>query len=186
MLLFHGTHQIITAMPIPAAALFAGASAAGGALSAIGSFFGAKNQKTNARLNAEIARVNAHIADIQSRDAMAQGQRAEQASRLRTAQTKSSARAALAANGIDVGSEVATAINSSTDYVGEVDANTIAANAIKSAWGYKMDAVNQRAQAAMADANADTISPGLAAMTSLLGSATQAAPSWYQMKKLGG
>lgn len=168
------------------AAIFAGAQAAGGALNALSTFFGAKNQKTNARLSAEIGRVNARIADIQGRDALIQGQAAEQASRLRTAQTKSSAKTALAASGIDVGSDVATALNSSTDYIGETDANTIAANAIKSAWGYRMEAVNQRAQAAMADANADTISPGMAAMTSLLGSATQAAPSWYQMKKLGG
>lgn len=172
-------------MPTPSA-LFAGASAAGGVFNAIGSFFGAKNQKINARLGAEVARVNARIADLQGRDAMTQGQRAEQASRLRTAQTKSSTKAALAANGIDLGSEVATALNSSTDYVGEMDANTIAANAIKSAWGYRMDATSQRAQAAMADANADTLNPAMAAFTSLLGSATQAAPSWYQMKKLEG
>lgn len=172
-------------MPTPAA-LFAGASAAGGVFNAIGSFFGAKNQRTNARLNAEIGRINARIAELQGRDVLIQGQRAEQASRLRTAQTKSSTKAALAANGIDLGSDVATALNSSTDYIGEMDANTIAANAIKSAWGYRMDATSQRAQAAMADANADTLNPAMAAFTSLLGSATQAAPTWYSMKKAGG
>ena len=172
-------------MPTPSA-IFAGASAIGGALNAVGSYFGAKNTKINARLSAEIGRINARIAELQGRDAILQGQRAEQASRLRTAQTKSSTRAALAANGIDVGSEVATALNSSTDYVGETDANTIAANAIKSAWGYRMDAANQLAQAAMAEANADTINPAMMAMTSLLGSATQVAPAWYSMKKAGG
>jgi hypothetical protein len=165
--------------------IFAGASAIGGGLNAIGSYFGARTARSNARLQADISRINARIAELQGRDALLLGRRQEQASRMKTAQTKSSARAALAANGIDLGSDLATALNASTDYIGETDANTIAANAIKSAWGYRNEAASLRAQAAMGEAAADSMNPALAGLTSLLGSATAAAPTWYSMRKGG-
>lgn len=169
-----------------ASAFFAGASAIGGGLSALGSYFGARTARTNLRLQSDIQRINARIAALQGRDTLLQGQRMEQASRLKTAQTKSSARAALAASGIDVGSELATALNASTDYIGETDANTIAANAIKSAWGYQTQSGNLMAQAAMGDTAADAMNPALAGFTSLLGSASSAVPTWYSMRKAGG
>jgi len=40
--------------------------------------------------------------------------------------------------------------------------------------------------AAMGEAAADSMNPALAGLTSLLGSATAAAPTWYSMRKAGG
>jgi hypothetical protein len=101
----------------------------------------------------------------------------------------------------------------STDLVGEVDANTIAANAIRAAWGYRTEAANHRGQALMSSANGQmasagaqaqaaatragmpsTVTPpvagrplsaGRAVTTSLLGSATQIATTYYTLSKQG-
>jgi hypothetical protein len=64
--------------------------------------------------------------------------------------------------------------------MGEIDANTLEANAIKNAWGYKTQAVNQRNQALTSRSAASSISPGTAAMTSLIGSGSQVAAGWYR------
>lgn len=152
---------------------------------AIGSYFGARTARTNARSQAAISRINARISDLRAKDALMTGQRQEQARRMQTTQQKSAAKVAMAANGIDLGSDVATNLLASTDYVGEVDANAIAANAIKSAWGYQTEASNLRTQGSMLDSQADQISPTLSAINSLIGSASRAAPQWYQMKRGG-
>jgi hypothetical protein len=66
-----------------------------------------------------------------------------------------------------------------------VDANTIAANAVQSAWGYRTQAVNYKNDALMSRATASGISPGLNAASTLLGEAGQVASTWYGMNKAG-
>lgn len=160
--------------------ILSGLSAANGAL---GSFFGARTERANLRHQAAMDRINAQITDLQARDALIQGQRREQSSRMKTAGLKSAQRVSLAANGVDLGEGSAANILTSTDYLGEMDANAIAADAIKSAWGYRVESTNLRNRAAMADANASGISPGMSAATSLLGSATQVAGHYYRKTK---
>lgn len=157
--------------------------AAGAASNTIGSFYSAKGQQSALRYQADIADTNARIAELGAQSELIRGQREEQASRLRTAQLKSGQRVAMAANGIDLGEGSARDILTSTDYMGEVDANTIAANALGQAWGYRTQGMNFQNDARMARANASAISPGMAAATTLLGEAGRVASTWYAMDK---
>lgn len=162
-----------------------GFSVAGMVSGAIGSYFGASAQKSLLNAQAEIAEINARVAESQARVELMSGQRREQASRLSTAALKGSQRAAMAANGVDLGVGSAAEVQTSTDLVGEVDAETIQANAVRSAWGYRTQATNSTNDAIMRRGAADGISPGMAGMSSLLGSAGTVAQSWYRLKKGG-
>ncbi len=155
---------------------------AGAANSAIGAWSQAQGQRTQLRLDAAMADLSAQQKEQQARDALMAGERQSQASMMQTAQTKSSQRAALAANGVALDSDSAVNQLSSTDYLGQVDRNTVEANALKSAWGIRMDAVNDRNQALMDRATRKTLSPTASAVTSLIGSAGQVAGSWYQAR----
>ena len=159
--------------------------AAGTASSTVGSYYSAKSQQTQLSLQADIAEANAAIAEVGAQSELARGQREEQNVRMRTAQLKGSQRAALAANGVDVGEGSALNILDSTDYMGEVDANTVRANAIRSAWGYRTQGMNQQVDAVARRGTAAGISPGMASATSLLGGATDVASTWYTLNKAG-
>lgn len=153
-------------------------STAGAATKAIGAWSQAKGQRTQLGLDAALADLNAQQKEQQARDTVMTGQRQSQAIMLQTAQTKSSQRAALAANGVALDSDSAVNLLSSTDYLGQVDRNTNEANAVRDAMGTRMDAVNYRNQALMDRATRKSISPAMAAMTSLMGSSGQVADSW--------
>lgn len=159
--------------------------AAGAASNTIGSYFTARGQQTALRYQADIADTNARLSELSAQSELLRGQREEQASRLRTAQLKSTQRAALAANGIDLGQGSAAEILTSTDFMGEVDANTIAANAVRQAWGYRTQGMNFQNEALMKRSTAGAINPGMTAATTLLGEAGRVATSWYTMDKLG-
>ena len=148
-----------------------GMQAAGAASSVVGSYYSAQSQKSTLGLQADLD-------EYQAQNALLQGEREEQKARLSTAQLKSSQRANMAANGVDLAQGSAAQVLTSTDYLGEVDAQTIKANALKQALGYRVDATMKRAQA-------DSISPGMAAFTTLLGSGAQVASSWYGLNKAG-
>lgn len=161
------------------------ASAVGAGSSAIGAYYSAASQKSQLRFQAQMAELNAAQAEKAAQQTLRAGQFEEQATRMRTAQLKSTQRASMAANGIDLGSGSALQVLTSTDYMGEVDANTVAANAVRAAWGQRLDAVNMQNDALMARATASGINPGMAATSSLLGSAGQLAGQWYGLKQSG-
>lgn len=162
-----------------------GLQVAGMVSGAFGSYFAASAQKSLLNAQAEIAEINARVAESQARVELLAGQRREQSSRLQTAAVKGRQRAAMAANGLDLGEGSAAEVLTSTDLVGEVDANTIHANAVRSAWGLRTQATSSRNEALMKRATADGISPGTAAASSLLGSAGTVAMSWYRLQKEG-
>lgn len=157
----------------------------GGVQSAVSSYYGAKAQARQLAFEADMAGINARMAESAAERTMAAGRREVQRSKMQTAGLKSRQRVALAANGgaLDEGSAVN--VLTTTDYIGEVDANTIEANAIAQAWGHKIDAVNQRSAARSGRSAASSISPGQAAMSSIIGTAGSVATSWYSMKKAG-
>lgn len=158
----------------------------GGAISgAVGSYYAAKSQRTELNYQASIANVNARIAELGAQSELQRGQREEQAVRLKTARLKSAQRVALAANGVDLGEGSAAEIQASTDYMGEIDAETVASNAVRSAWGYRTQAMNYQNDALMKTTAASNINPGRQAASSLLGSAGQVASSWYSLNKQG-
>ncbi len=155
----------------------AGASAAGSANSA-------SAQQAGLNYQADVAANNAQIAGWQAQDAIRQGQEQEQQSRLQYATTKSTQRAALAANGVALDEGSAVDILTSTDYMNELDTSTIQANAARSAWGYRTQGSGYSDNATALRAGAGAVSPGSAAGLSLLGSAGQVSQSWYQYSKV--
>lgn len=159
--------------------------AGGGIVSALGAFMAIQAQQSQLRSAAEIADINAGTAERSAQAALRSGQRAEQRSMLATAQLKSRQRVGLAANGVDLGQGSAANVLTSTDVMGEIDHNTIAANAVADAWGYRAQATNFGNEALTKRAQAGAMSPGMAAATSLLGSASQVASSWYSLNKAG-
>lgn len=158
---------------------------AGAASSAVGAYYGAQSQKSSLNLSADMADINARMSESAAQATLLTGQREEQKSQLATANLKGTQRAGLAANGVDLGVGSANQILTTTDVMGEVDANTIHANAVRNAWGYRTQAVNQSNQALMSRAAAGAISPTMSAVTSLLGSAGSVASSWYSYGKAG-
>lgn len=157
---------------------------AASAASAVGSANSASAQQAGLNYQADVAANNAQIAEWQAQDAIRQGQEQEQQSRLQYATTKSTQRAALAANGVALDEGSAVDILTSTDYMDEMDASTIQANAARSAWGYRTQGTNYSDNAKSLRAGAGALNSGSAAGLSLLGSAGQVAQGWYQYSKV--
>lgn len=158
---------------------------AGAASSAVGAYYGAQSNKISLGLQANLADTSARVSESAAQATLLTGQREEQKSMLATASLKSAQRVGMAANGVDLGEGSPLNVLTTTDTMGQIDANTIKANAIKSAWGYRMQGVNQTNQANMSRAAADAINPTQSAISSLLGSAGSVASSWYMFGKNG-
>lgn len=156
----------------------------GGALSsAIGGFYSAKVAKINLEGQAFLADTNARIAELGAQSVLNQGQQEIGRATMQAGRLKSAQRVALAANGVDLGEGNAAELQASTDIMKEIDRNTIEANAVRSAWGYRTQAMNSQNDALVKRATAGSISPFGSAATSLLGSAGSVATSWYALNK---
>lgn len=143
-------------------------------------------RRASARGDAAAARTNAQRADLQADDALRRGGILYGDVTRKAGQLKGAQRAALAANGIDLaGSDTAMAIQASTDYMKEVDANTILANAMREAMGYRAEATDYRNQALISTAAARAENPWAAAGTELLSGAGQVAEKWSAAKRAG-
>lgn len=166
--------------------LLLGAQTGGAAYSAVGAYYNAQIQKTALQGQAAIDDVNAHMDELSAQSTLLAGQRAEQSSRLQTASLKSTQRNNIASNGLALDSNSAVAIQTSTDVIGDIDANTIATNAISGAFGYRTAAVNASNDALIKRAGASAISPLGAGFTSLITSAGSIATNRYLLQKYGG
>lgn len=163
-----------------------GMSAASALSGAVGSYFSARSAKLNAGYQAHIAETNARLAELSAQSELFRGQRKEQSVRLRTAHIKSAQRTNLAANGIDLGSQTAVETLTTTDMMGEIDANTANADAIAAAWGYRTQSTNFSNEALMKRTAGDAITPALSGATSLLSGASNVANNWFTMKYIAG
>lgn len=162
-----------------------GGQFAGAATSAVGSYYGAQSQKSALGFQASIDSINASAAERTAQAALLAGQHTEQAIRLNTANLKAKQITGMAANGIDLGSPGAARALTSTDVLGEIDADTASANAVRAAWGYRTQATNFSNDALLKKAGADSISPFVSSATSLLGSSWTVASNWYRLKQSG-
>lgn len=156
---------------------------AGLASNTIGSYYSAKNQKASFEYQAHMADLNAKLSEMSAQQELLKGERQIGALTLKAGQLKSSQRAAMAANGIDLGVGSAAEIQASTDLMKEIDANTIHANSVRDAWGFRMQGVNFQNDAIMKRGAASAINPGMAAFGTLLTGAGSVAQSWYMMNK---
>lgn len=155
-------------------------------MSTVGAFFGAQSQRDQLRHQANIAEINARIADGNARNIIRAGTIEESRVRMAGSRAKGAATARIASSGIDIGgSPTALARLTGTDLVTEVDATTTRANALRQAWGQRIEAGNLRRGAAALRGTADSISPLMAAGTSLMTSVGQVASSWYNLNREG-
>lgn len=158
----------------------------GAILGMIGSAASAWGQKQSLKTQADLADINAQTAERAAAAALAAGQREEQRSSISTANLKSTQQAGFAAHGVDLGEGSAARVLTDTDVMGAIDKNTIAANAVRSAWGYRTAATNYTNDAAMKRSTAGAISPVMSGATSLLNSAGSVASNWYALNKTDG
>jgi hypothetical protein len=158
---------------------------AGATNSVIGGFYGAASQKSSLELAADLDEINARISERAAQGELLRGEREYQASRLRAAALKSRQRVAMAANGIDLSEGTAVNVLASTDYIGEVDANEIRANAVKAAWGYRTQAANSMNSSTVRRASASGINPTMTAFSNALVAGADLATSYRGLKEKG-
>ena len=157
------------------------------AVSSAGSaYLSSQSAKLNAEARARMAGINARIAELNAQSIQMQGQREAGSLSLRAGQIKGSQRAALAANGVDLGEGSAAEVQTSTDLLKEIDMHTATSNALARAWGARMDGLNATIEGTVANATAGAISPAFSGSMSLLGSASTVASKWYGTDALQG
>lgn len=153
--------------------------------SAVGVYYGAQAQKSAIEFQAQTARANAVLAEKSAQSVELQGEAQAHKIQLQTKALVGTQRASMAANGVDLYEGSAGRIQTDTKLLGELDAETAHANAIRAAWGYRTQGTNYSNQALFENAQASGISPFSAGFSSLLGSASTVASSWYRQKKAG-
>ena len=157
-----------------------GLMAAGVASNAVGAYKTAQGQKAALDYQSAVAENNQKIADYQAQIALQNGAIEEQASELKTASLKGDQRAALAANGVDLGVGSAAEIIATTEAMGKRDALTIRDNASRQAWALQEQGKGYASEAAMDAATSAAISPWASAASSLLSGAGSVASSYYR------
>lgn len=105
--------------------------------------------------NAKVQEMNAQLSERRSRDAIDRGKADEQRKRTEVARVMGAQKAAMAANGVDIGygSPLDTIVD--TAKMGELDALTIRSNSYREAYDDNVDAVNKRAGAKLSRMNAN-------------------------------
>jgi hypothetical protein len=151
-----------------------------------GSFYSAKAQKSNLQHQARMAEINARVAETGAKTELARGQAEYARHTLQAGHLKSAQRAALAANGIVMNEGSAAEMLAATDIMKEIDAQTIEENALRNAWGYRIQATDYRNQALMGRAQASSINPAGAGLQTLLGSAPMVAEYWDKYSRQKG
>ena len=158
---------------------------AGAGINAIAASSAAAGQKSKLESAARAELLNAQMYESAAQQELRRGIGEQQAVQRRTANLKADQKVALVANGIDLGSGSAVNILTTTDYMGELDANMTHANSVRAAFGLRRQAQNSKNQADGLNASAQGISPEMAGFTSLLSDASTVASSWYSAKKAG-
>lgn len=140
-----------------------GLNIASAASSAIGQYRQANAVTAQGEAAASVALENAAMARAQGTDATTRGAYTESLVRQGTRQLVGQQRTALAAQGVDVGSGTALDVQSSTAYLGELDALMARNNAAREAWGFEVEASNYTTQANAARSQAAGMAGGLKA-----------------------
>ena len=172
-------------MGISAGAM-AGMSWAGVGMSVMGAYNKANAQKATLDYEAAVARNNQTIANYQADITQRNGERMEQAQQLKTANLMGDQRAAMAANGVDLGTGSASEVLATTKFMGENDALTIRDNTARQAWALREQGKGYGAEAGADSAISGSIDPFMTASTSLLTEGSRVAASWYNYKKATG
>jgi len=130
------------------------------AMSLAGGMMGAQNARQQGAFQSAMAEQNAAYKEEAAQDAEKRGGVEADRYRRQVGQLIGTQRSGFAANGIDVNSGTAAEIQDDTAAFGEFDALTIANNAAREAWGYRVGADNDRMNARMAQSNAKGAAAG--------------------------
>jgi hypothetical protein len=130
------------------------------AISLAGGMMGAQNARQQGAFQAAMAEQNAAYKEAAAQDAEKRGAVEADRYRRQVGQFIGSQRTGFAANGIDVNSGTASEIQDDTAAFGEFDALTIANNAAREAWGYRVGAQNDLMNGRMAQSNAKSAATG--------------------------
>lgn len=137
-------------MPFPLLAFGIGALVGGTILDIYGRNKSAAAANTAAKSAAAQHEFNARVADLQAEDALLRGAEQEQQFRTQVRQLIGRQRAGYAAQGVDVGVGSPVDVAGDTAYLGELDALTARNNAMREAWGYRVEAEDRRKAADVA------------------------------------
>lgn len=96
------------------------------------------------RFNERTARFNGWLSDQQARDAERLGEDEAMRVRRRASAVTAAQRAGMAAQGVDLGVGSAADIRAETDFLAKLDEITVRNNAARQAWGYRVQADDQR------------------------------------------
>jgi len=141
-----------------------------------------KAQQAQYDYQAQVNDNNRKIAEWQAQDAIDRGEIEEKQHRIKVSQLAGRQRSVLASNNVEVDSGSALDVLGDTAELGELDALTIRSNAEREAYGYRVSAMNQGAEAGLnrtAGANA-RVSGNYGTMTSLLSGGNTLADKWYK------
>lgn len=151
---------------------------AGALFSAGGAMQSAQASQNAANYQAQVAANNAKVSEWQAQSAEARGVDDAMNIGRKQADTRGKQSAAMAANGLDLGSGSPAALLEQTDYYGLADQKSVVQNASDTAWGLRAKGQSYTAEGEMAKAKADSINPFMSGVTSLLGSAGNVADKW--------
>jgi len=135
----------------------------------LGGVMTAKSQKDQGDFTEAMGKRNAQTEQAKADEAIRIGAIDEERQRTQTKQIMGEQRAGMASTGLEVDSGSFGDILADTAKFGELDAQTIRANALKDAWGFKGEATNSLLQGSMAGRAGSMNAAG-----TLLSSASQA------------
>jgi hypothetical protein len=164
-----------------------GASLAGGLLSAYGNQQQGAAQQQMYNYKAQVAKINADINRQNAAWARTKGDKEAEQYGMKAAQRAGQIRATQGASNIDVNTGSAREVQQSQAKIKDMDLATIRSNAGKIAYDYETKAVmdeNQASLDVMAGANAKK-SGDLAALGSIIGTASTVSSKWMQGNQLG-
>ena len=130
--------------------------------------------EAQAKYQQKMYEFNSILAEKQADDAIERGEQDVRTVRLETRKLVGSQRAALAAQGLDPDSGSASAVVDETRMAGIKDESTIRTNALREAFGFKIDALNSRASgqlgvlAAKSKASSGILNAGLSGLSTTL------------------
>lgn len=155
----------------------------GAIMSVYGAYSSIQSTKRSIEFQAEMAKINARMAEQTAQSILFAGSKAAGQVSLKAGKVVGAQRASQGARGIVAGEGSAAEEIATTNLMKETDMLTISANATREAWAARTQSVNARNESIIRGTSADTLSPYMAAGTSLLNSGTAVASSWYQMKR---
>ena len=151
------------------------------AYSAKATLLGASYAEAMGRINAnavrDTARANMQIAELGAQSALQQGQQQVASQTLKAGQLKATQRAAMAANGIDLGEGNAVDVLASTEIMKDIDKEQITSNAIRNAWGYRTQGVS-----AMIDGNTQAVNIEIGSRTQAQNIRSQGAQELFSLQ----